>query len=181
MKRHTLNTPKAQLSLSVSRLQELLWLNREFPKYFNSFRASPELMKIYKVLIDIPRVWENQIRYDLEPEEKLHLVFGTDYRHIYTYTVTEDFTLNVGKIKNSSEITDISLINAARQIKAGDTVLIRRDTRDEDLTVDLQILSQGLFQDSSEDWKVFELDTVDLKHIRKYLNLVDQDGMHEQY
>jgi len=49
MKRHTLNTPKAQLSLSVSRLQELLWLNREFPKYFNSFRASPELMKIYKV------------------------------------------------------------------------------------------------------------------------------------
>jgi len=178
-KRHVLNTPKAQLSLAITKLQNLAWLNRSYPKYFSPYRSSPELMKIYKLFIDRPSVWENNIKYDLNPEEKLHLIFGTDFRHIYTYEVTEDFTLSFGEFKFKEDILDSELINMARQFKQGDIVLIRKDTRDEDLKVDIQVLSEGLFQDSTEDWKVFTIDTVDLKHIRKYLKLVDSDGMNE--
>lgn len=176
------NTPKAQLSLSITNLQNFLWLHKKFPKYFSGYRHSKELMKIYKILIDRPKVWENKIEYEkLEPEEKLHLVFGTDYRHIYTYKAIQNFTLNVGEIKNPELIASIELIKAARDIREGDTILIRRDTRDEDLKIDLQILSGGLFQDSTEDWKVFTLDTIDLKEIRKFIKLVDDDGIKESY
>lgn len=178
-KRHTLKTPKAQLTIAVQKLQNLLWLHRNYPKYFLSFKASKELMKIYKILIDRPSVWENKIKYELNPEEKLHLVFGTDYRNIYVYKVIEDFTLSLGEFKFKDEILDSNLLDLARQLRVGDVVLIRKDTRDEDLKIDLQILTKGIFQDDSEDWKVFTLDTVDLKHIRKYLKLVDSDGVNE--
>lgn len=174
-------TPKAQLSVSVPRLQELLWHKRKFPRYFSKYRYSADLMKIYKVLIDRPKAWENKVQYELSPEEKLHHVFGTDFRHIYTYKAIEDFTLIVGEIKNPDQLASPGLVQDARQIRAGDTMLIRKDTRDEELKVDLQILSEGLFQDSSEDWKVFTLDTVDLKTIRQSIKLVDSDGIRESY
>ena len=79
-----LKIPKAQLSVSVPRLQELLWHKRKFP-LLSKYRYSADLMKIYKILIDRPKAWENKVQYELSPEEKLHHVFGTDFRHIYTY------------------------------------------------------------------------------------------------
>ena len=64
----------------------------------------------------------------------------------------EDFTLVVGRLKPRSAGFQ-SLVQDARQIRAGDIILIRKDTRDEELKVDLQILSDYL--GFLEDWKVF--------------------------
>jgi len=179
IKRPEQQVPKAHLSLAVPSLQEILFEGRRFPKYFSAYRYSAELMKIYKILVDMPAAWENKVKYELNPEEKLHLVFGTDYRHIYTYKVIENFYLELGEFKNQNEIAGIEFQRAARDLKVGDIVLVRKDTRDEDLKIDVQILTQGLFQDSTEDWKVLTMDTLDLGYIRKFLKLVDSDGMRE--
>lgn len=171
--------PKAHLTVAVPKLQEILFEGRDYPRYFAPYRYSAELMKIYKILVDSPSVWENSIKYELNPEEKLHLVFGTDYRHIYTYEVIEEFFLNFGEFKNQNEIAGIEFQRAARTLRVGDQLLIRKDTRDEELKVDVQILTGGLFQDFTEDWKVLTMDTIDVGHIRKYLKLIDSDGMNE--
>lgn len=173
------NKPKAKLSLAVTTLQENLFRLKKFPKYFMSFRYSPDLMKVYKLLIDKPKAWGNNLKYEVDAEEKVHLVFGTDYRNIYTYEVTEDFYLNIGEFKNQEQIAGIDFQKAARQLRAGDTLLVRKDTRDEELKIDIQILTKGLFQDSTEDWKVLIADTQDLGYIRQYIKLVDSDGVNE--
>ena len=82
-------------------------------------------------------------------------------------------------LKNQNEIAGIEFQRAARTLRVGDQLLIRKDTRDEELKVDVQILTGGLFQDFTEDWKVLTMDTIDVGHIRKYLKLIDSDGMNE--
>lgn len=170
--------PRARLTgLSVTQLQKLLWIKREYPEYFRSFKASPELMNIYRILVDKPKTWQDNLQYWPDPAEKLHLVFGTDYRHIFSYRAVEQFKLEFGELSFPTKLPSDQTVNSAREVYPGYLILVRYDTRDEDMKIELQILSNGLLQDSSEDYKVFNMDTVDFPKIRKYLKLIDSDGV----
>lgn len=172
--------PKARISIPVKQLQNLLFLNSKMPDVFPSFKCSPELMKIYKILIDSPKTWENSLEYELDPLSKLDLVFGIGHRHIFTYRCYQDFYLNVGELSDQTIPRLPEEIKLARWVQKGDTILIRYDDRDENQVVDVQILTSGLMQDDSEDWKQFTMDTVDLKQIRPYLKLLDKKDIYEQ-
>lgn len=176
-------SPKAKMEgLSVQALQQYLWSNREYPPYFEKLYRSKELLRIYKMLIHVPAAWENGLKYDIDPLEKLHLVFGTDYRHIFTYQVIEDFTLNVGEHDSKPEQLPANVtVRDIRRLYKGDIVLIRVDTRDEELKVDLQVLTCGLFQDTSDDFRNFRIDTIDIASFRRYLELKDSDGIEEKF
>lgn len=176
---YKVKAPKAKLSKPVEVIQKVLWRGEVPPAWCRPYRYSSELMKIYKILIDMPRAWSDSIEYELDPEEKVHLVFGTDYRNVYSYEAIEDFKLTVGRFKEEWAVLDGRRLEAARTVRKQDLILIRHDTREESLTVDLQILSDGLLQDDSEDFKVFVIDSIDLKHIRPKLKLVDAGGVYE--
>lgn len=172
-----LKTPKAKMEgLNVKALQDLLFSGKEFPEYFNKFAASKELMMIFKLLVVQPSAIEDGLEYKLDVQEKLHHVFGTDYRTIYTYEVIEDFMLNVGEVAYIEEVPEGQTPRKLRALFRGDVVLIRVDTRDEDLTADLQVLTSGLFQDTSDDFRNFKIDIEDIKQFRSKLKLVDKDG-----
>lgn len=178
----TPKAPRAKMEgLNVKALQDSIWLDREYPIYFRSYRTSKELIKIFKLLVFIPALWHDGIVYETSPEEKLHTVFGTDSRHIFTYKAVQDFTLNVGEINEKLEqIPPEFTPTKLRKIYKDDLILIRVDTRDEELKVDLQVLTCGLFQDTSDDFRNFRIDTSDLTSFRKYLKLVDKDGIEEE-
>lgn len=178
-KRKKYVVPKLGLTMPAQALQSFLWTDKKYPDLFSLYMNSPALMKIYKILVDMPRTWHDHMEYDLAPDAKLNLVFGADYRTIYEYECIEPFVMNLGVLKNPHEVADAEMIKAARQIQPGNTILVRYDTRDEDMKLDLQILTRGIFQDSSEDWKMFIIDTVDFKHIRRYLKLKDSGGVNE--
>ncbi len=176
-----LKTPKAKMEgLNVKALQDLLFSGKEFPEYFNKFAASKELMMIFKLLVVQPSAIEDGLEYKLDVQEKLHHVFGTDYRTIYTYEVIEDFVLNVGEVAYIEPLPEDQTPNKIRRVFRGDVVLIRVDTRDEDLTADLQVLTSGLFQDTSDDFRNFKIDIEDIKQFRNKLKLVDKDGNDEE-
>lgn len=176
-----LKTPKAKMEgLNVKALQDLLFNSQEYPEYFNKFAASKELMMIFKLLVVQPSAIESGLEYKLDVQEKLHHVFGIDYRTIYTYEVVEDFILNVGKVSYIEEVPEGQTPRKLRALFKGDVVLIRVDTRDEDLTCDLQVLTSGLFQDTSDDFRNFKIDIEDIKQFRSKLKLVDKDGNNEE-
>lgn len=176
-----LKTPKAKMEgLNVKALQDLLFNSQEYPEYFNKFAASKELMMIFKLLVVQPSAIESGLEYKLDVQEKLHHVFGVDYRTIYTYEVVEDFILNVGKVSYIEEVPEGQTPRKLRALFKGDVVLIRVDTRDEDLTCDLQVLTSGLFQDTSDDFRNFKIDIEDIKQFRSKLKLVDKDGNNEE-
>lgn len=176
-------SPKAKMEgLPVQALQQYLWSNRDYPQYFEKFYRSKELLRIYKLLIHQPAAWENGLKYEIDPVEKLHLVFGTDYRHIFTYEVIQDFDLKVGEYNPAPQQPPANIsIKELRRLYKGDIVLIRVDTRDEDLKVDLQVLTSGLFQDGSDDFRNFRVDTIDIASFRRYLKLKDSDGIEEKF
>lgn len=176
-----LKTPKAKMEgLNVKALQDLLFNSQEYPEYFNKFAASKELMMIFKLLVVQPSAIESGLEYKLDVQEKLHHVFGVDYRTIYTYEVVEDFILNVGKVSYIEEVPEGQTPRKLRALFKGDVVLIRVDTRDEDLTCDLQVLTSGLFQDTSDDFRNFKIDIEDIKQFRSKLKLVDKDSNNEE-
>jgi hypothetical protein len=47
--------------------------------------------------------------------------------------------------------------------------------------MDMQVLTCGLFQDLSDDFRNFRLDSSDIAQFRKHLKLVDSDGIKEAY
>lgn len=171
--------PKARLKEQASVIQKILWENKVYPKKFAPFVHSAELMRIYKILIDLTRTWQDGMEYDLNPYEKLGLVFGVNHRAIYTYQVTDDFYLNIGEFSDKTLSISKDDATMARSLRMGDIVLIRYDNRDPELKVDMQILTAGLFQDDTEDWKCFTFDSIDFKLIRPYLKLIDSEGVHE--
>lgn len=185
-----LKKPKAQLEgVSISKLQELIWnkQGRKFPSYFDKYLFSPNLMSIYKILVHEPVFWSDGVMYKLDPVEKLHEVFASDYRHIYQYEASTDFFMAVGEYNVlAKRPIDVS-IKDCRKILAGNTVLMRRDTRydgdtGDNSVVDIQILSGGLFQDVvSEEYRNFKMDISDFfAYVRPYLKLIDGDGMEER-
>lgn len=178
----TPKAPRAKMEgLAVKALQDALWPNRPFPKYMNKFAASAELMKVFKLLVHLPKHWENGLIYEtIDIRDKLDHVFGIEYRHIFTYEVMEDFVLRVGEIQYNEDMPEGMTPTKLRAAYKGDIVLIRVDTRDEDLVVDLQILTSGIFQDTSDDFRNFKIDTIDIAQFRKYLKLVDKDGQDEE-
>lgn len=182
-----LKTPKAPRAkmegVNVKILQDALWTGQEYPEYFNSYRMSAELIKIFKILVNKPTYWHDGLIFNVtDPVEKLHVVFGTDYRHIFTYIAVEDFTLTCGEIVEKLEAIPANYApSKLRRIYKDDLILIRVDKRDEDLKMDLQVLTSGLFQDTSDDFRNFKLDSSDLVYFRKYLKLVDNDGVKEKF
>lgn len=174
--------PKAKIDgISAPKLQSILFEGKRNPDYCSDYYKSDDLMKIYKLFVHSPKLWQANVVYDLEPKDKLHFVFGTDFRHIYTYIAQEPFQLTCGELSEHEELPPDYTPHKARAVNKGDTILIRRDTRDEDLKVDVQILSAGLFQDSSEDFRSFRVDTSDIGSFRKFLKLVDDDGVEESF
>lgn len=179
--RRKTRAPRARLEqgISSSDIQDILWFNRLYPAYFPTYKFSADLMKIYKLLVNDPELWQEGLTYKINPADKVHLIFGTSFRHIYTYKATESFSLAVGTLVG--ELPPNYTVSKARAIVEGDTILIRRDTRDQELKIEMQILSSGIFQDSSEDFRQFILNTSDLAAVRKHLKLIDNDGLKEQF
>jgi hypothetical protein len=176
-----LRVPKAKMEgINVKALQSLLFYKKEFPEYFNKYSDSKELMMIFKLLVAQPSAIENGLNYKLDVQEKLHHIFGTDYRQIFTYEVIEDFVLNVGEVSYNEEMPEGQTPRKLRALYRGDVVLIRVDSRDEDLMVDLQVLTAGLFQDTSDDFRNFRMNTSDIAQFRSKLKLVDKDGQDEE-
>jgi hypothetical protein len=172
-----LRVPKAKMEgINVKALQSLLFYKKEFPEYFNKYSDSKELMMIFKLLVAQPSAIENGLNYKLDIQEKLHHIFGTDYRQIFTYEVIEDFVLNAGEVSYNEEMPEGQTPRKLRALYKGDVVLIRVDSRDEDLMVDLQVLTAGLFQDTSDDFRNFRMNTSDIAQFRSKLKLVDKDG-----
>ena len=180
-----LKTPKAPRAkmegLNVKVLQDALWTGREYPEYFNSYRTSAEPLKIFKILVNKPTYWQDGLVYSADPVEKLHVVFGTDYRYIFTYIAIEDFVLTAGEINEIEPIPANFPPSKLRRVYKDDTLLIRVDKRDIELKIELQVLTSGLFQDCSDDFRNFKLDSSDLVHFRKHLKLVDNDGVEEKF
>jgi hypothetical protein len=60
--------------------------------------------------------------------------------------------------------------NKAREVKKGDLLLVRRDLEIIKArgTAELQILTNGLFNSSDDDWRVFTGTLVDVSQITKY-------------
>jgi hypothetical protein len=176
-----LKVPKAKMEgINVKALQSLLFYKKEYPEYFNKYSDSKELMMVFKLLVAQPSAIEEGLEYELDIQEKLHHVFGTDYRTIYTYEVVEDFILNVGEVLYLENMPEGQPPRKLRALYKGDIVLIRVDTRDEDLTADLQVLTSGLFQDTSDDFRNFKIDIEYIKQFRNKLKLVDKDGQDEE-
>lgn len=179
-----LKVPKAKMEgINIKSLQDLFFLGKEYPNYFYKYIESKELMMIFKLLVQQPAAWEDGLEYSfnqLNINEKLNNVFGVSSRFIYTYEVIEDFMLNVGEVSYLEPLPENQTPHKIRRLYKGDIVLIRVDTRDEDLTADLQVLTSGLFQDTSDDFRNFKIDIEDIKQFRSKLKLVDKDGNNEE-
>jgi hypothetical protein len=181
-KAKTPKSPRAKMEgLAVRTLQDALWKGRDYPKYFYKYAHSAELIKIFKIMVNRPAYWQDGLIYEMAPHDKLHHVFGTDSRFIFTYEVMEDFILKVGEINEIEPIPADYPPSKLRKLYRGDIVLIRVDKRDPDLKMDMQVLTCGLFQDLSDDFRNFRLDSSDIAQFRKHLKLVDSDGIKEAY
>lgn len=181
IKKKSPKAPRAKMEgLNVKLLQDSLFKNKEYPKYFNSFRTSPELLKIFKILVNRPAFWQDGLLLSFTPEDKLYNVFGADYRYIFSYRAVEDFTLTCGLVNEIEPIPHNFPPQKLRKVYAGDLILIRVDKRSEEMKLDLQILTKGLFQDTSDDFRNFIIDTNDLTTFRKYIKLIDTDGIREE-
>lgn len=165
--------PRGKLEINVGLLQDLLWKHRQYPPYFDRYRYSPELMKIFKILVDKPSFWENGIQYNFPPDDKLYLVFGSEHRRIVTYKAECDFMFNLGYLWDTDESLLPTKLEKARQVYKNDLLLLRVDDRNDNESADIQILSHGLFQDLTEDYKVFTINKYDMKQIRSNLKLVE--------
>lgn len=172
-----LKVPKAKMEgINVKALQDILFSKREYPEYFYKYSDSKELMMIFKLMVVQPTAWEDGLAHRLDIKDKLNHVFGTDYRRIYTYKVVESFKLIAGELIEPESRPEEQTTHKLRALYKGDIVLIRVDTRDEDLKADMQILTSGTFQDTSDDNRNFKIDIEDIKQFRDKLKIVDKDG-----
>jgi hypothetical protein len=170
--------PRGKLGINVGLLQQLLWKGKQYPAVLERYRYSPELMKIFKILVNQPSFFHEGIKYDFSPDDKLALVFGEGHRHIYTYKATEDFYMDLGILWDTDESLSEPLIDKARDVRVNDILLLRVDNRNNSDTVDLQVLSASILQDNSEDYKVFTLNKSDFVRIRSKLKFV-KEGQNE--
>ena len=173
--------PRGKLDINVSLLQGQLWEGRKYPSTYEKFRHSPDLMKIYKILVNKPTFWQDGIKYTFSAADKVHLVFGEGYRDILVYKACEDFNLEQGILWDTDEALAADKIKTARQVYVNDTILVRRDSRDRLGQMDVQVLSAGLLQDTSEDYKIFTMNNFDLKYFRDKITLIEGSEFNENY
>lgn len=164
--------------LPLAKLQSMLFPTG-MPKYFTKFDESPDLIKIFKLLVYRPAVIQNSISYKMDIIKKLNFVFGTEYRHIITYKAANTFTITHGELIDTDDSNPIPPDTSRadlRIIYEGDLILVRVDNNSKDygLEIDVQVLTCGLFQDTTDDFRQFKLDREHFfKYYRKYMTLVD--------
>lgn len=148
------------------------------PEYLPKFKSSPELMTIFHILFSIGYNSEVNSMDGFETaevttgslEERMRLIIGADTRIITTYKCHTDFILNGMEFTPMAELPLYQTPTKARDIRTGDLLLIRRDemTLKQQGVVELQILTNGLFNSSDDDWRVFTGNQVDIIQITKY-------------
>ena len=177
--------PRAKMpGVNVTVLQNTLFGESYYPEYFHTFRKSAELMKIFKILVNKPHYWQDGISYVMDVRDKIDMIFGAKTRKILTYKACQDFYINAGEINDLEDNIPPELaIDDIRQVYKNDLVLMRIDkdlAYNPELKCDIQILSNGLFQDTDEDFRAIILDREDFIAIRHNLKIVDLDGLNDE-
>ena len=160
------------------------------PNYFPRLNKSPELLTIFHLLFSLG--YDEEIAamdgYDLATsssiglEDRMRLIIGADTRQILTYKCVQDFVLSGMEFTPMAEIPLYQTVLKAREVRKGDLLLIRRDekTLRERGVAELQILTNGLFNSSDDDWRVFTGTLVDISQITKYAvkerRLINEQG-----
>lgn len=177
--------PRAKMpGLNVTKLQTTLFGETVYPEYFHTFRKSAELMKIFKILVNKPQYWQDGISYVMDIRDKIDLIFGAKERRILTYKACNNFYINVGEINDIEDnIPPETTSENIRQVFENDLILVRVDkasSYNTELKCDIQVLSNGLFQDTDEDFRCLLLDREDFLTIRHNLKVVDLDGLKDE-
>lgn len=168
------------LGINIKKLQDFLFdTDKGLPSYFKSFKRSPDLMKIFKILIQEPKIIHNGIEYKMGIDEKINFIFGTGHRHILTYKASQKFHISIGELVDTDDSCVIPpwiSMEELRTVQEGDLVLVRFDKKDssEGMLLEIQVLTCGLFQSTEDDFRQFRVDREDFfNYYRKYLELKD--------
>lgn len=148
------------------------------PEYFPKLKDSPELLTIFHLLFSLG--YNSEIAafdgYEIAAsseaglEERMRMIIGADTRDIMTFKCTKDFTLVGMEFTPMAELPLYQTPTKAREVKKGDLLLVRRDTEiiKASGTAELQVLTNGLFNSSDDDWRIFTGTLVDVSQITKY-------------
>lgn len=103
-------------------------------------------------------------------ETFIHELLGGRHRDVLRYKVKTPFTLTNGIFRPMGEVPDGFKPALARKLYKNDTILARFDKRDKnDMFIEVQILTNGLFGSDDEDWKVFLLTVQEFSDILKFM------------
>ena len=159
------------------RLEAFLFVEG-IPEYFPKLKDSPELLTIFHLLFSLG--YNSEIAafdgYEIAAsseaglEERMRMIIGADTRDIMTFKCTKDFTLVGMEFTPMAELPLYQTPTKAREVKKGDLLLVRRDTEiiKASGTAELQVLTNGLFNSSDDDWRIFTGTLVDVSQITKY-------------
>lgn len=148
------------------------------PEYFPKLKDSPELLTIFHLLFSLGYNsevasfdgYEIAANSEAGLEERMRMIIGADTRDIMTFKCSKDFTLVGMEFTPMAELPLYQTPAKAREVKKGDLILIRRDSNiiKASGTAELQVLTNGLFNSSDDDWRVFTGTLVDVSQITKY-------------
>lgn len=154
------------------------------PKHYPPLKKSPELLTIFHLLFSLG--YDSEIAamdgFEIASstahslEERIRAILNADTRRIITYKCHTNFTIKGMEFTPMAELPLYQTVLKARQVYAGDLLLVRRDekTLKETGTAELQILTNGLYGSDQDDWRHFTGTLVDISQITKYSTLERQ-------
>lgn len=148
------------------------------PEYLPKLKNSPELLTIFHLLFSlgynsgIGRMdgFEAAESTTGTLEERMRLIIGADTRSIISYKCHTNFKIEGMEHTPMAELPLYQTPIKARDVRIGDLLLIRRDetTVKQQGVVELQILTNGFFNSSDDDWRIFTGNQVDTMQITRY-------------
>ena len=149
------------------------------PKYMPRLKNSPELMTIFYLLFASkqPMADFNESTHDWEVttestlEGKMRTIINADTREVVLYKSHTAFRIIDGEFCPMAELPLYMTPGKARQVEAGDVLLLRVDQKDlkEHGVVEVQVLTNGLFGSDDDDFRCFKLRPVDFANYLKYI------------